>query len=259
MSTTTDLQERFSQYFEIVQATTPQLLSESYRLRYQVYCQEKRFPGFEPENYLNGEESDEYDKRSIHKLLIHRPSGKMIGMIRLVLADPKRPDLPFPVETHLNDDIDKLFGFGVDRRQIAEVSRFILSTDYTFLNQRESNGSSDNRLVPTIDPPKPPHPILGLIKAVIQSSWDHGIRYWLCAMESSLDKRLRRYGIALSQVGSSFNYHGTVNLYWTPIPPALYHCHETFPHYWSFYTDNGRIWPIDPSPLPLGRAVISKP
>lgn len=251
MSTTTDLQERFSQHFEIVQATTPQLLSESYRLRYQVYCLEKRFPGFEPEKYPNGEESDEYDERSIHNLLIHRPSGEIIGMVRLILADSKRPDSPFPVETHLNN-IDSLFEYQGDRRQIVEVSRFILSADCTFLNQPESNESSDNRLLPKIDTRKPPHPILGLIKAGIQSSWDYGIRYWLCAMESSLDKRLRHYGIALSQVGSTFNYHGAVNLYWTYIPFALYRCHKTFPHYWSFYTNNGRIWPIDPSQFPIG-------
>jgi N-acyl amino acid synthase of PEP-CTERM/exosortase system len=253
MSTTLDLQECFAQHFEIVQATTPQLLSESYRLRYQVYCLEKRFPGFEPENYPNGEESDEYDERSIHNLLIHRPSGEIIGMIRLILSDSKRPDSPFPVETHLNN-IDDLLGYHVDRRQIAEVSRFILSADCTLSNHlgSKSNESSDNRSLPKMDISKPPHPILGLIKAGIQSSWDYDLRYWLCAMEPSLDKRLRHYGIALSQVGSTFDYHGAVNLYWAYIPLALYHCHKTFPHYWSFYTNNGQIWPIDPSQFPIG-------
>ena len=35
-----DLLAHFTKYFEILQADTPALLEEAFRLRYEVYCQE---------------------------------------------------------------------------------------------------------------------------------------------------------------------------------------------------------------------------
>ena len=60
-------------------ADTPELISEVFRLRYQVYCVEK---GYEPG--YNGMESDEFDHDARHVLLIHRASGEPLGTVRNV-------------------------------------------------------------------------------------------------------------------------------------------------------------------------------
>jgi N-acyl amino acid synthase of PEP-CTERM/exosortase system len=259
MSTTTDIQERFSQHFEIVQATTPQLLSESYRLRYQVYCQEKRFPGFEPENYPNGEESDEYDERSVHSLLVHRPSGEVVGTVRLVLADPNAPDSPFPCEVHAGR-LEKWSHTPMDRYRIAEISRFILSAKLRsrkIMEKSIHNISSDwaDTTSPLIKSHQRDYGILGLIKAFLQSSRQYGIRYWLAAMEIGLDKRVRRCGIQLDRVTPTLDYYGPVNIYLSPIEAVMRRCHEGFPEVWNFLTGNGRIWPIDEN-IPLQGSIF---
>src|SRR6266853_4586961 len=53
------------------------LIKECLRLRYQVYCVEK---GFEPGR--NGLETDPFDDKARHVLLIHRASGEPIGTVR---------------------------------------------------------------------------------------------------------------------------------------------------------------------------------
>src|ERR1700684_376337 len=62
---------------------TPELLSEVFRLRYQVYCVEK---GYEPG--YDGMESDEFDSDARHVLLIHRASGEPVGTVRIVPSSP---------------------------------------------------------------------------------------------------------------------------------------------------------------------------
>ena len=69
-----DVVAAFHEYFEIIDANSPELLREVFRLRYQVLCVEQRAPGFEPSNYPDGLESDQYDRHSSHILLRHRPS-----------------------------------------------------------------------------------------------------------------------------------------------------------------------------------------
>ena len=41
-----DMVAAFNEYFEVVDAYSPELLREVFHLRYQVYCIEQRAPGF---------------------------------------------------------------------------------------------------------------------------------------------------------------------------------------------------------------------
>ena len=101
MSLPHNLFTHFRQYFEILRADTTDLLEQAFRLRYQVYCQEGLLPGYNPLDYPDGLERDiyDYEHRSAHCLLRHRPTGTNAGTVRLVLhADRVRPDAPFPIE-----------------------------------------------------------------------------------------------------------------------------------------------------------------
>ncbi len=87
------LVDRYRQWFDVVPARTPELVRESHRLRYQVYCLET---GFENKNEFPEEyEHDQYDERSVCSLLIHKPTDMVAGTVRLILPnETDEMDLP---------------------------------------------------------------------------------------------------------------------------------------------------------------------
>src|SRR5690349_8825597 len=80
------LYEVYEDTFELVRVTTSELREASQRLRYQIYCIEHPFE--DPAKNPGGLEKDPYDDRSVSTLLIHRPSGMLVGNVRIVLPYP---------------------------------------------------------------------------------------------------------------------------------------------------------------------------
>src|SRR5688500_9081421 len=118
-----DVVAAFHEYFEIIDADSPELLREVFRLRYHVLCREQRLPGFNASCYPDGYERDSFDNHSSHILLQHRPSGDFVGTARLILPDPGNPLKPFPIEQHTHFD-PTLFNIdSLNRFQTAEISR----------------------------------------------------------------------------------------------------------------------------------------
>lgn len=70
-----DIEAAFHQYFEIIDADTPELLKTVFDLRYRILCVHNTFPNFSGSEFPDGLEQDEYDYRSVHILLRHKPSG----------------------------------------------------------------------------------------------------------------------------------------------------------------------------------------
>lgn len=247
-----DLLTHFTKYFEILRADTPALLEEAFRLRYEVYCGEGCLPGFDPLDYPDGLERDiyDYEHRSVHCLLRHRPTGSNAGTVRLVLADPVHPDAPFPIEVAAGEHIDQdyLGKFRAARSTIAECSRFLLAR--RFRSRRgeqqwpdglaeeglDADRGSDERRVLT-------HPVLGLIKAAMIMSWDQQVCHLYTAMEPRLDRRLRQFGLELSPVSPLIEYHGPVRAHWGFVPEFLEHVHQQRREVWCLLTENGEIWP----------------
>ena len=75
----------FETYFDLLRAETPETLREVFRLRYRVYCLERRFEN--PADHPNGQETDQFDRRSLHSLLVYQRTGAMTGTVRLVLPE----------------------------------------------------------------------------------------------------------------------------------------------------------------------------
>src|SRR5207253_10172225 len=73
----------YRQHFEVVRASTPTLLDEVYRLRYQVYCVEHAYET--PDEQMGGRETDIYDDRSAHVLLVHKGTSAVAGTVRVIL------------------------------------------------------------------------------------------------------------------------------------------------------------------------------
>jgi len=242
-----NLADEFAKYFEIVYADTPQLRRLAFRLRYQVYCLESRLPGFDAAAYPDGEETDRYDKNALHVLLFHRPSNAVAGTLRIVRHDPSDPLWMFPLEEHAGMLRYRLKP-SPRAEAIGEVSRFILSA--RFRSRRGEGRFPDGLADATQDLADQgserrhgPHPMLGLLKALLELSWRNGIAFWYAGMESRLQRRLDMFGVGLHLAAEDVSYHGTVNAYLSSVAEVMRRCRRQYPENWRFLTDEGTIWP----------------
>ena len=85
----------YRQHFEVVRAGTPSLLDEAYRLRYQVYCVENAYET--PDEQMGGRETDIYDERSVHVLLVHKRTSAVAGTLRVILPAGDNQSLSLPI------------------------------------------------------------------------------------------------------------------------------------------------------------------
>jgi N-acyl amino acid synthase of PEP-CTERM/exosortase system len=246
-----DLVLWFDKYFELILANTEDKLQEVFRLRYQVYCLEARVPGFNPSDYPAALESDLYDRHSVHCLLRHRPTNAVAGTTRLILTNPANPTFPLPIEMSAAEYLENSNIGSIPRDAIGEISRFILASRFRCRQgeQQWLDGVSDTLpgAQAESDPRRIAHPITGLMKAICSMSWDHQIQYLFMAMDDRLNRLLLRLGLRFQAVTQPIQHYGTVKAYLTFIPQAmaeLYHRNRAF---WTLLSDNGRVWPLDPS------------
>ncbi len=216
---------QFKRSFEIVSADSPALLEEVFRLRYQIYCVECAVPGFREADFPDGLERDIYDRRSVHSLLLHRPSGSWAGTVRLVLADPLDPEARFPIEVVAGEKLERSAGL---RRNTAEISRFMLSHRFRLeTHQGLMSG-----------PPSVP-PILGLLRAFVTMSARHSVRTWYAGMEPRLNARVGQFGFALDPVSPIIDYYGPCRAYLSNVSSVLERVRERHPEVWYLVTDGG--------------------
>lgn len=126
----TDLISDFLNFFDIDFAATARQKAAVYNVRYNVYCLEKEF---EPaENFPDRQERDEFDSRSLHCLITHKPSGIHAGCVRVVGTQGRRETDLLPFEKHCPDAISPEFfrENPVKRGNMCEVSR--LAVDARF-------------------------------------------------------------------------------------------------------------------------------
>jgi N-acyl-L-homoserine lactone synthetase len=148
---------------------TEEDLRETYRLRYQVYCQER---GYESEKQCPQKcEVDEYDAYSVH--FVAKKWGKAVGTVRLILNNP----IGFPAERYCKARIN---AYGMKKEKTVEISRFAIS------KERIRALKCDRRKI-----------IIGLFREVYQESKRIG-----------LQRLLSRYGVIFFRIGQPVDYHG---------------------------------------------------
>ncbi len=206
------LAKYFSNYFSLSFAHNHFLREEVFKIRYKVYCEEL---GYEPtDRFPNRMETDSYDSRSLHFLLLHKPSQTYMGCVRMVLSNVEFNSEIFPFEK-----ICPLVSIDFQERKresFFEVSRLavidkfrkrvddsqgsvgINPSDSNFLNQEEEERKKYQG-IPLI-------PIsLYLACAMV------GINYNLDSfnlMEPRLARHLRRYGFPSHQISDFIEFHG---------------------------------------------------
>lgn len=190
-----------------------ELLTETYRLRYQVYCEEVKFLG--QSCYPDGTEKDIFDEHSIHFAAID-PQGNIVGTLRLILNST----VGFPLETVCPSlYIDKN---SLPRKHLAEVSRLAIiktkrrrSGDGLFGAESSVAAGKDKNLhyhgpERRRQPRKEPRILLGLLRALYQESKRREITDWYLAMEKKLWYAFKRMSFHYKAIGPEIDYYGPV-------------------------------------------------
>ena len=193
----------YDQYFSVVPANTPALLDEAYALRYQVYCVEHQFE--DPARQSGQREVDAHDPHSVHAVLIYRPSGKVVGCVRLILPDLAR-HVGLPISSLLSQADQEHFSQFAPATT-AEISRYAVSKEFRrrageelYPDVASFSDSDARRLMP--------HVSVGLIRAVARLAADRGITKVCAVIAPALARLLERFGLVFEPLGPPIEYHG---------------------------------------------------
>ncbi len=244
--------DAYRRYFRVMLVDdTPDLLQEVYRLRYQVYCVEHSFE--DPAQFPDGLEKDEYDAKSLHSLLIHRPSGGIAGTTRLILPDPNEPVGSLPIDSVCQEpslrDPHK-----VPRARMAEVSRFAVSRSFRRrIGEAGSPSAVTEESLAAMDAAKKdlsnrrlaPHITLGLIESLVTMSVMSGTTHWCSVMERALLRLLSRIGIHFDNLGPQVDYHGKRQPCYRELRALLAQVKEERHDVWEILTQEGSIGPSE--------------
>lgn len=229
-------------WFDIVPAITPQLLDEAFRLRYQVYCRERGYE--EAAAFTDLRETDSFDRHSVHSLIVSRADASILGTVRLVLADHDSLGSSFPMQQICrNLRIDRIRPLRLSKT--AEISRFAISKVARKFSKVPA--SQEGCLLKNPGDkagPARPSMVLGLMKAIVQMSREHGVRDWLAVMDPSLLRLLGRFGIYFQPVGPLVAYHGMRQPCYGNIELLLKRIRKEQPDVWAFVTDEGYTVPF---------------
>src|SRR5579863_2900281 len=231
----------YDRYFEVVPADTADRLDAAYRLRYQVYCVENPFEN--ADEHPDGREVDPFDERSVHSLLIHKPTGAVAGTVRLVLPQAGK-ELPI---THSCDHPTLRDPSVLPPGTTAEISRFAVSkqfrrratdkvvADYGYVERPTAPVEFDRRVMP--------HITLGLMKAITQMSWERGITHWTAVMEPALLRLIGRLGLEFTPLGPLVSYHGQRQPCYGDANAVLAGMRQRQWEAWALITDTGDFFP----------------
>jgi N-acyl-L-homoserine lactone synthetase len=160
-------------------------LKESYRLRYHVYCQDKKF--LDPELYPDEIETDKYDHIATHFYYIE--NNRVMGTMRMI---PWSEELSFPTADRAQFLMSILNALGYPITTTAEISRLCLS-----------RGCTDRCTA-----------ILAMFRDLYSVSKRIGITHWFSSFERSLHKVLKKYSVRFNMLSDSeIDYYGKVYLY----------------------------------------------
>jgi N-acyl amino acid synthase of PEP-CTERM/exosortase system len=190
---------------------SPQLLEKSYRLRYQVYCVERRF--LPAEDYPDQLEVDGFDSRAVHVGVIDA-DGELAGTARVVKGTLAclpmfRHCTLFPAHATLDDSANTL----------VEVSRLAISRRYTRRRDDVVLGvkapvAEAGSMFRVCDRRDSRDDLFGtLLKGGYQAAKRMGATHLLAATEKSLQRWLAQYGFPFKLAGPDSEYYGRVAPY----------------------------------------------
>lgn len=204
-----DLADAFQRLFEISPALDDASLAAVYGVRHEVYCRDL---GWEPLRE-NAQESDDYDRHSLHCLLRKRDTGEAIGCIRVILTRPEDPDYPLPMEESCRAVIDRTIADpgAMPRTSICEVSRLAVISAY---RQRKGETAApvsitDDDFAPRGGAPRFPYIPVSLYLSSIAIGNLFGMDSLFVLTEPRLASHFSRIGFYIHQIGGTIEHRGT--------------------------------------------------
>jgi N-acyl amino acid synthase of PEP-CTERM/exosortase system len=176
---------------------SPDLMEQSYRLRYQVYCLERRF--LPAEDYPDGREKDEFDQHSVHVGVLDA-WGELAATARVVSLTKAGPGLPLFQHCRIFADEAELLD---PDNNVVEISRLSMSRRY---RRRPQDGVPERRDVRR-------EAFLMLLRGIYQATKRIDASHWLAATEKSLQRLVEQYGFPFRVIGPEANYGGPVAPY----------------------------------------------
>jgi N-acyl-L-homoserine lactone synthetase len=173
----------------------PALLEKSYRLRYQVYCVERKY--LNAGDYPDKRETDQFDGDSVHVGAVDS-CGELAGTARLIKPNPRG----FPMLQHC--------AFFPGTRALdqsdtvaVEVSRVSISRHYA--RPRECRNRKE--------------PFLTLVKSIMQGAKRAGATHLIGATDAAFHRWLVHNGLPYRVAGPEVDYYG-------PVAPCIMSLHE---------------------------------
>lgn len=232
--------------FSVVRADTPELQDKAYRLRYDVLCRENAF--IDPALHRDERERDEFDDRAIQHLLLHKGSGRVAGVIRVLLPDQARPLTSLELQKLCDHPLLQLENRVMG---LAEISRFCMAADFRrrprdgrvlpSYYEQEWNDSENRGAAMPLFRRRIPYAPLGLMMAAYETILGAGLLDVVSAVDPSQFRTLKRLGLSYRVLGPRINYHGNQQPYIFNIKTALDTMAAENPECWDVVSDRGRL------------------
>lgn len=236
----------YKRTFDVLRADTPELKKRVYELRYRIYCEENGFE--DPADHEM--EFDEFDKRAVHFLLVHKPSGHDAGTVRLVMPSEDSLLQSFPIQKHCDHPFleipERLY-------HIGEISRFCMAPEFrrrpedtqllsSYSFQDSVDGHQEGFL--TFVRRKIAYAPAGLLGAALEEALKHDLGDCLWMVESAHIPSLKAIGLPIHILGPRIDYHGGAQPLIFNIKTALDSMHAAQPYCWDIITGSGRLQDI---------------
>ena len=181
---------------------------------------------------------------ALHALLIHRPSGKVVGTARLILPQPGHNNAPLPICGVCRHELLICDTPALPRAHTAEISRFAISKSLRRrANEETSVGSFST---PENDPRRTiPNASLGLMQAIVVMAAKGGVTHLCAVMEPMLLRMLRRLGICFDPLGPEVDCHGRRQPCYSYLDAQLARVWLERPDVWELVTRDGNLWPLN--------------
>lgn len=220
--------EKFNKYFEIVEADTPDLKSEAFKLRHQVFCVERDLIPSLNENI----ETDTFDDQSVHFLIKHRRTNNFIAGCRVIL--PYSGLLQIEPAMMANGCISSPI-MSDDRTRIAEYSRVAISKEFT-----QSLVSPEEKEAAQLL-------FISVMACATKACAVAGITHMCAAVEPSIIRYLLSIGAHVTKLEPSIDFHGQRIPFILDMYQSLIGVKEKNIKHWELLTNNGQYQILPPT------------